>query len=232
MDHVEQFTHRGLTVTIAYDTDTQDTPRDWDNLGTMICWHRRYDLGDKHGYADPESFLEDLIPAELQQRMEAKRERDYHAATTEGARQQAYDTYRERLQAEVEKRNVILPLYLYDHGGITMRCSAFSCPWDSGQVGYVYVDREKVLKEYSAKALTKAVREKATACLKQEVATYDEYLTGQVYGYVVEDEEGEHVDSCWGFYGLDYCREEATGAADYAADEAESQRELEALEHD
>ena len=29
---------------------------------------------------------------------------------------------------------VILPLYLYDHSGITMNTCGFSCPWDSGQV--------------------------------------------------------------------------------------------------
>lgn len=25
-----------------------ESPRDWDNLGTMYCWHRRYTLGDDH----------------------------------------------------------------------------------------------------------------------------------------------------------------------------------------
>lgn len=25
-------------------------PREWDNLGKMVCWHRRYNLGDKHDY--------------------------------------------------------------------------------------------------------------------------------------------------------------------------------------
>ena len=35
-------------------------PRDWDNLGKMICWHNRYDLGDKHDYTIDEfhEFLE------------------------------------------------------------------------------------------------------------------------------------------------------------------------------
>ena len=33
---------------------------------------------------------------------------------------------------------VILPLYLYDHSGITMNTCGFSCPWDSGQVGWIY----------------------------------------------------------------------------------------------
>ncbi len=31
-------------------------PREESNLGTMICFHRRYDLGDKHQYKDPDEF--------------------------------------------------------------------------------------------------------------------------------------------------------------------------------
>lgn len=30
--------------------DSPECPRTWDNLGTMVCQHRRYNLGDKHDY--------------------------------------------------------------------------------------------------------------------------------------------------------------------------------------
>jgi len=30
---------------------------------------------------------------------------------------------------------------------------------------------------------------------------YDQYLRCEVYGYIIEDEDGNHVDSCWGYYG-------------------------------
>lgn len=29
-----------------------------------------------------------------------------------------------------------------------------------------------------------------------------------MYGYEVEDADGNSLDSCWGFYGLEYVREE------------------------
>ncbi|HUX02457.1 MAG TPA: hypothetical protein VMY35_15960, partial [Phycisphaerae bacterium] len=57
----------------------------------------------------------------------------------------------------------------------------------------------------------------AEACLRAEVSTYDDYLTGQVFGYVVEDEDGNDLDSCWGFYGEDYCRETARESAEAIA---------------
>jgi len=84
----------------------------------------------------------------------------------------------------------ILPLYLYDHSGITMRTSPFSCQWDSGQVGFIYCTKERC-DELGADF------SKAEDCLRAEVEEYDQYLTGDVYGYVswefkledLEDEE-------------------------------------------
>ncbi len=36
------------TINIVEDGSCGDSPRDWDNCGTMIAFHKRYDLGDKH----------------------------------------------------------------------------------------------------------------------------------------------------------------------------------------
>ena len=35
---------------IEQDTDPMNPRTDWDNLGTMVCFHNRYDLGDKTDY--------------------------------------------------------------------------------------------------------------------------------------------------------------------------------------
>lgn len=102
---------------------------------------------------------------------------------------------------------ISLPLYLYDHGGITMSCSPFSCPWDSGQVGVIFVSTERVRKEYGVKRISKKLRERVIGYLQGEVETYDQYLTGDVYGYelVRYEDDGAEIEegSCWGFYGSD-----------------------------
>jgi len=36
--------------------------------------------------------------------------------------------------------------------------------------------------------------------MKGEVETYDQFLTGDVYGFQVVDSDDEVIDSCWGFY--------------------------------
>lgn len=103
---------------------------------------------------------------------------------------------------EGEKAVISLPIYMYDHGGLTINTTGFSCPWDSGQIGFIVAPAAAVREEYKVKRIiTKAVIEKVKKVLLGEVETYDQYLRGDVYGYTVKDPNGEIVDSCWGFFG-------------------------------
>lgn len=46
--HTLHFERDGpFTLTLHHD-ETPESPREWDNLGTITCWHRRYTLGDRH----------------------------------------------------------------------------------------------------------------------------------------------------------------------------------------
>jgi hypothetical protein len=111
--------------------------------------------------------------------------------------------------------DIVLPLYLYDHSGVTMNTTGFSCPWDSGQVGYIYVSRDQVRHEFNTKRITSKIIDRVKKLLVNEVETYDKYLRGECYGYIVRDEDGEEVDSCWGFDDEEYCREQAVSGIDY-----------------
>ena len=171
-------------IEIIQDSDPE-SPREWDNLGTMICQHRRYNLGDKHDY-----YLDEC------------------------------ESWSD-VQKELEYPPVILNLYLYDHSGITISCEPFGDKWDSGQVGFIFATKDNLLKEYGK--VDEEVIQKAINVLKGEVETYDQYLTGDVYGYKVYEisvcnyghEHREEVESCWGYYGKDSCMEEAEGIVEY-----------------
>lgn len=123
------------------------------------------------------------------------------------------------LAEQAEKQGgIVLSLYLYDHSGITMRTSSFSCPWDSGQVGFIYCDKDDIRKNWGVKCVTKKLLKQAKEILEAEVKEYDSYLTGECYGFIIEDPDNKHLDSCWGFLGdVKYCKEEATSAAKHAA---------------
>ena len=159
------------TITIEQDSNPE-SPRSWDNVGTMIAFHGRYTLGDEgHGF----------------------RHEDYRG----------WDEMEAAIVKQYGKGCVILPLYLYDHSGITMNTTGFHCKWDSGQVGFIVASAAKLRENYMVKRLTPKHRERATALLRGEVEVFDQYLTGDVYGFVVKDDDGEVTDSCWGFYGSD-----------------------------
>ena len=52
-------------------------------------------------------------------------------------------------------------------------------------LGYIYVTKENVRKEYGVKRVTRKIIEKVTKLLECEVQEYDHYLTGNVYGYEI-----------------------------------------------
>lgn len=91
---------------------------------------------------------------------------------------------------------VILPVYLYDHSGITVSTKPFHCPWDSGQVGFIFYTPEALNIGWGDKPPTD---EALPEIIASALETYDRYLTGQVYGYTVEGPDGLH-ESCGGFF--------------------------------
>lgn len=157
---------------VLQDSYRDSNPREWDNLGTMICFHGRYDLGDKHSYNV-----------------------DYYSG---------WEEMQKAILTDYGKGAVILPLYLYDHSGISMRTSSFGCRWDSGQVGFIVVSKKTILSEFGGKIVTKKLREKVEGILEGEVKTYTQYLEGDIYGFKIVDENDDIIDSCYGFYGTDF----------------------------
>lgn len=74
-------------------------------------------------------------------------------------------------------------------------------------------------KEFGVKRLTKEHRIKARKILQQEVETYNDYVSGNVYGYTITQDGGDELDldSCWGFFGdyKEYLMTEAREVIDH-----------------
>jgi hypothetical protein len=95
-------------------------------------------------------------------------------------------------------------LYLYDHSGISISTSPFSCRWDSGQIGFVLVSKKQALEEYGGVRVSSKTKVKIESVVEAEVKTYTQYVEGEVYGFQIVDEDDDIVDSCYGFYGTDF----------------------------
>lgn len=126
----------------------------------------------------------------------------------------------ELVSEELDRRFIWLSVYYYEHSGLTVstkRNYPYNDRWDSGLFGIIAVEKERLRKEYGWKAITKERREQILRSLEGEIETFDSYCRGEVYGFVVEDEEGEEIDDCGGYYGddgMDYAIFEAKGSVD------------------
>ena len=169
------------------------SPREFDNLGTMVCFHRRYNLGDETELKSSDFSSWEELESYL---------------------------YKE------ENALIAIPVFMYDHSGLWINTTGFSCPWDSGQVGYIYISKEKVRREYSCKRISKKLKKMIREILCSEVDLYNDYLCGNVYGFTLTNKENaEEIDSSCGFYGTDYIE---NGIFDYVSSYF-TKAELEAL---
>lgn len=150
------------------------SPREWDNVSKFAVFHSRYDSPN-------DSYLERRDIDELG----------------------SWDCVREEL---IRCHDIypfcIKPVYMYDHGGITLSTTGFSCSWDSGQVGFVFVDKATIKKE-------SITRVQAIDCLDSEFNTYDQYLRGDVWDVFICDDSDNVAESVCGFYGHEYAEAEA-----------------------
>lgn len=96
----------------------------------------------------------------------------------------------------------------------------------------LYVTSAQIRANWQCKRITKATRANAEQMLRGEIAAWNQWANGDVYGYYVLrqvlDDDGETISSegvedgsCWGYYGSDeweYMYSEAKAAAerDYA----------------
>lgn len=167
MVHSEKY--KNYTIEVYLD-DIWKNPRNFEDCFTkMVCFHGRYELGDKdHNYNN-----------------------------------ENYNSWIEVYKGIIKKEKpiCILPLYLYDHSGITISTSPFSCRFDSGQVGYVYTTKKLLNKLQQFKYTSKKIRVLAEEQIKNEVWIYDQYIRGEIYFYKIRNTNGKIVDSCGGFYG-------------------------------
>lgn len=137
--------------------------------------------------------------------------------------------------AELRKTHWVFPVTAYIHSGVALSLSnqgyPFNDRWDAGLIGFIFASKSEW--KYRTREC-KNKRASAHSAATSLIETWNQYLSGDVWGYVVaevepledidvaterelaDQDEVRHVDSCWGFYGLDYARKEAKEQAEYA----------------
>ena len=173
---------RGVRLVVREDPEPEN-PRTWgNNFGTVICFDRVW-RGDRHGFTGKDEFLKDRLTAHFQSGDRAQAFLD-RLTGPEKARDDA-------VIRELGKDHAILPVYLYRHGGDTVSTEPFPDRWDSGQIGWIYADANRI-REYfgDMNAFTRPLAEEL---LRSEVGTWNDYIRGENYVYDLKDERTGRV---------------------------------------
>lgn len=196
----------GIKTAVILPDPEPENPRDpnyMDNITKMVCWHRRYNLGDKHDFSNPYHFAahlgnkyttwEDALKFIQEGKSANNRLIEVESAVIDGEKigphlqLQSYygipghETWHDEgwrvtkdldlitdgggwyedildgmsvndilSMVEATDKVAILPLFLYDHSGLAMSTGSFvgrahHAEWDSGQVGYIYMDKDSAM---------------------------------------------------------------------------------------
>ena len=186
MNKIEELEYKGFAIKTYYDYDAE-SPREWDNLGTI---------------------------ATLQFVQEIK-----HLGSTRGER------VKEGILEEVEfvgkNGGVVLPIYCYEHGSIALSTKAWTglpeghAQFDTRIEGFIFATASDIRKWFNVKHISLKLQKTVKEVLANEVSTYGAYVNGDVYGWTLEDANGELIQSCWGYYDYEYMIEECKSQADY-----------------
>lgn len=251
---VETYEHHGVEVKLFPDHNPM-SPRDCDGkIGEMFVSYPGYKLGDTQL---PRDGFEGITCPMCEGSGEVKNtvpfnEGGIDSDTIDCPRCEGSGECTPTIHEWLKDQEAIaaIPLFVYEHSGITMRTGGLvwlakegiepsdtesrerfavdTDGWDTSFVGFVVV-RENEIKEAMGDDWEKhRTPEWVSEAVNGEVEEYARYLEGDVYGYVVADDT-PFSDSCWGFIGFKYAKEQANeaaeGAAEQIADEARERAE-------
>jgi len=90
----------------------------------------------------------------------------------------------------------------YSHGNVGYTTKhvnqyPYNCPFDSGVAGVVLVKKS----DFPQHKKTNKTRrlDISDSCVSQLA----EWCNGECYGFIIEDSDGQEVESCWGFIGFE-----------------------------
>jgi len=213
-DILERYENDKYILELAYDDSNYDFM--CYDFFDIIAFHKRYSIGDNHGCKTPEEYLRSLL--------ETLYTEEYIDRTLETLREKhkkdPYVYYEDIIYTfkKLSEKYIFLDLYFLDHSVVYLSLHPFNDPWDSGMLGWIVVNREK-MKEAGVE------EDKLEEFIENHLEMYNKYLNGYIYEisliekvYVNSDKPehqglyAEYVVETWGeiydFSNLDWLKDE------------------------
>jgi hypothetical protein len=167
-------------IEIIQDEDPE-SPREWDNLGTMVCQHRKYNLGDKHDY----DFSDCLTWLDVQKEL-------------------GYPPIILKLYL-YDHSGITMSTKPFGDRWDSMQVGFIFATKEDLIKEYGKVDEEIIKK---AQSVLEGEVETYDQYLRGDVYGFKIY---EISTSDNGDEHREEVEASWGYYGEDNCMEEAVG---------------------
>lgn len=204
-DAIETIERAGYKAHIVPDMDPA-SPAEWDNVGALAydirgAYLNRDDLpSDHYGIG---RFTDTCWNCGGTGEVDG----DGPPLRCEACDATGYATDGEEIAKRIRGAVVCLPVYAYD--GRLGTVLEIADEWESAN-GWIYATHESV----ETCIGTDATGDHIVAALESELKTWQQWAQGDVYGVEIYDPAGNMVDSCYGFYGIEYAIEEARGMLD------------------
>ena len=177
--------YKGYTIKIKQD-EYAESPREWSTFGTIVS--------ATQGINEVERWINDSIKDAVNCDVDIEK----------------------ALAKHFGEIAVVLPIYRYSHGVDRFSTESFygklpqgHARFDSALTGFIFATKETTREWFKCKRVTEKIKQQAAENLKSEIDDLDTWASGDVWGYIVEDDEEEHVDSCWGYYNYEYALQAA-----------------------
>lgn len=142
----------------------------------IAAWHKSIDIGNVTTKGiTPLEFWENLAVKYKEPLLDADKPSDYINPLTE------------------KKHLACWPLWIYQHSGIDLRCqdnNPFTCPYDSGQIGWVIV-------AYNENTDYDTWKEKTKTLIDEILKAYTAYLNGELIDYQLLSKDTNQFDAKW-----------------------------------
>ena len=172
--NLQEFT-LGNKKLIIVQSECNESPREWDNLGTFIS---------SCGNGDNTNF---------------NFEGNYNS------RQDFIEQGEEEIRKHFKDVAVVMAVHKYSHSGVgysTSNSYPYNCRWDSGTVGFIFATKKDIRENWGIKRVTQKYIEHTEKILSSEIDTFSQWANGDIVGFRIE-KDGEETDSCYGFFGYD-----------------------------
>lgn len=187
-------------VKVYYDTEYENPRTEWDNASHMVVDTREMGVESD----DVEGVLNRLC-----EKYEIDNEDMDFLETIEA----------------LNEFIVIMPISMYSHSGITVWYGSPNCRWDSGYIGFGYMEHADLYGEMCGRNKKDYPywRDQCMAVMEGEMETLDKAARGEVFGWVIQkliepsfemtlapeydaeeweedDDNWDEIDSCWGYF--------------------------------